>query len=99
MPTRAWPTSEPARTTRSDCRRDLPTGFVCRRGPLPSDCENEAQLSLASQSVQVSCLCGSSLFAVADQCIAQTVLQRAKLGLVIPPLEKPVVEDRLTDLL
>src|SRR6266581_4376921 len=52
MPTRSWPTSEQARTTRSDCRRDLPTGFVCRRGLLPSDCENEAQPSSAPQPEQ-----------------------------------------------
>ena len=39
------------------------------------------------------------LFAVADQRIAQTVLEGAEPGLVVPPLQQPLTEDRLADLL
>ena len=39
------------------------------------------------------------LVAVADQCIAQTVLEWAEPGLIVPPLEEPLAENRLADLL
>src|SRR5580700_4653239 len=39
------------------------------------------------------------LFTVPDQRIVQTVLERAEPGLVVPPLEEPVAENRLADLL
>jgi len=39
------------------------------------------------------------LLTVADQCISQTVLERAEPALVVPPLKEPRVENRLTDLL
>jgi len=39
------------------------------------------------------------LLTVADQCISQTVLERAEPAIVVPPLKEPRVENRLTDLL
>jgi hypothetical protein len=39
------------------------------------------------------------LFTVADQCIVQTVPERAEPGLVVTPLEEPVAENRLAHLL
>ena len=39
------------------------------------------------------------LFEVADQCIVQTDLERAKPWLVVPPPEEPVAEYWLADLL
>jgi hypothetical protein len=41
----------------------------------------------------------SHLFMVSNQSIAQTVLERAEPGLVILPLEKPISENRLANLL
>jgi len=42
--------------------------------------------------------CHQSLFTVAGQGIAQTILERAEPGLVVPPLEKSLPEDRLAHL-
>ena len=41
---------------------------------------------------------GGSLFVIADYRIAQSVLQRAEPGLVVPPLVEPLGKDRLADL-
>ena len=42
---------------------------------------------------------GPGLFMVSNQCIAQTLLERADPGLVVLPLEKPISENRLANLL
>ena len=39
------------------------------------------------------------LFTITCQRIAQSILERTEPGLVVPPLEGPVAEDRLADLL
>jgi hypothetical protein len=39
------------------------------------------------------------LLGVPDQCIAQTILERAEPGLVGSPLEEPLSKNRLADLL
>ena len=39
------------------------------------------------------------LLAIADQRVAQTLSERAKPRLVVPPLEQPLAENRLTNLL
>jgi hypothetical protein len=41
--------------------------------------------------------CYQGLFA--DQCIVQNVLERAEPALIVPPLEEPVAENGLPDLL
>jgi hypothetical protein len=43
--------------------------------------------------------CHQGLVTVADQCIVQTILKRAELGFVVPPLDKPIAENRLANLL
>lgn len=41
----------------------------------------------------------SALFAITDQGIAQTVLERTEPGLIVTPLNEAVAENRLADLL
>jgi len=43
--------------------------------------------------------CCRDLFPITDQSITQTVLERAEPALVVPPLEEPVAENGLPDLL
>ena len=39
------------------------------------------------------------LFTIADHGIGQSVLERSEPGLVVPPLEEPLADNRLADLL
>ena len=69
-------------------------GAASRRVPFEFLRANAAGITVAT--AWVWCVL---LFAVADQRIAQTVLEGAEPGLVVPPLQQPLTEDRLADLL
>ena len=46
-----------------------------------------------------SCCGHGGLFTIADHGIGQSVLERSEPGLVVPPLEEPLADNRLADLL
>jgi hypothetical protein len=46
-----------------------------------------------------SCCGHGGLFTIADYCIGQSVLERSEPGLVVPPLQEPLADNRLADLL